>query len=256
MSTLLLRVLFLVAAPIGVSAVTDSSAGGDGWPNGKFKRTIIIGIDGLGGNYLKYMDRTLTPKLWDIINSPAACYNLLARTEYPLDSAPNWVAVQTGMTPSETGILNNKWRVDALDPQSLFDDRVPPVSGPGQLPPTIFSVAKKYNKDIRTASVYSWEWLDKLVDEKSLDHHFMSNDDDGKTADDLIEQLNSDNPPHLAFIQLSEVDNAGHTFSWGSDEYYAALKHMEEIIVNIVGTLRVKEIAKETLIVITSDHGG
>ncbi|KAF4712010.1 hypothetical protein FOZ63_002462 [Perkinsus olseni] len=109
------------------------------------------------------MDRTLTPKLWDIINSPAACYNLLARTEYPLESAPNWVAVQTGMTPSETGILNNKWRVDALDPQSLFDDRVPPVSGPG-------------------------------------------NDDDDKTADDLIEQLNSDNPPHLAFIQLSEVN--------------------------------------------------
>ncbi|KAF4749549.1 hypothetical protein FOZ62_023229 [Perkinsus olseni] len=107
------------------------------------------------------MDRTLTPKLWDIINSPAACYNLLARTEYPLDSAPNWVAVQTGMTPSETGILNNKCRVDALDPQNLFDDRVPPVSGPG-------------------------------------------NDDDDKTADDLIEQLNSDNPPHLAFIQLSE----------------------------------------------------
>ncbi|KAF4704200.1 hypothetical protein FOZ63_028383 [Perkinsus olseni] len=200
MPALLRCALFYLITLIGVDGAI---ARADEWPNGKFKRAIIIGIDGLG------------------------------------------------MTPSETGILDNEWDVLDLDPQG-----VPPVSGRGQLPPTIFKIAKKRNKNIRTALVHSWHWLGKLADE-NVDHTFHGgNEADHKTARDLVEQIKSLNPPHLSFIQFSWVDNAGHSSYWGSDKYYRFLKLVDGLVKNIHDALQEKMLSTETLIVITSDHGG
>ncbi|KAF4737647.1 hypothetical protein FOZ63_009258, partial [Perkinsus olseni] len=52
------------------------------------------------------------------------------------------------------------------------------------------------------------------------------------------------------------VDNAGHSSYWGSDKYYRFLKLVDGLVKNIHGALQEKMLSTETLIVITSDHGG
>ncbi|KAF4692348.1 hypothetical protein FOZ60_013706 [Perkinsus olseni] len=239
MPALLRCALFYLITLIGVDGAI---ARANEWPNGKFKRAIIIGIDGLGGHYFGNTSDDQAPFLRSMVDSPQACYNFRARAEYPLTSAANWATILTGMTPSDTGILFNEWDPLELDPKYLTQKGVPPVSGRGQLPPTIFKIAKKRNKNIRTALVHSWHWLGRLADE-NVDHNFHGgNDADHKTARDLIEQIKSQNPPDLSFIQLSwvgldhygaldafnesineslssnQVDNAGHSSYWGSDK--------------------------------------
>ncbi|KAF4757727.1 hypothetical protein FOZ63_022561 [Perkinsus olseni] len=247
MSVALFRTFFQLLALIGVN--------GDGWPNGKFKRAIIIGLDGLGGYYLRNTSYHQAPNLWKVMTSPQACYNFLARAEYPLSSAANWAALLTGMTPSETGILTNDWDTSSLHPKVLTDGRVPPVSGEGNLPPTIFKLAKNQNKDIRTALVYSWHWLGKLVD-RNVDREFFGGNYDWKTTEYLVQQIKSGSPPDLTFIQFSGIDDAGHSSGWGSKAYYTALAYMDGLVDDILGALLEKSLLDGTLIAITSDHGG
>ncbi|KAF4696383.1 hypothetical protein FOZ60_000834 [Perkinsus olseni] len=54
---------------------------------------------------------------------------------------------------------DNSWSIADLTPGSLVDGRVAPVSGGGELPPTIFHLAKSFSKEISTASAYAWPWL-------------------------------------------------------------------------------------------------
>ncbi|KAF4739078.1 hypothetical protein FOZ62_000390 [Perkinsus olseni] len=228
---------------------------GDGRPNGKFKRAIIIGLDGLGGYYLRNTSYHQAPTLWRILTSPQASYNFLARAEYPLTSAANWATILTGMTPSDTGILFNEWDPLELDPKYLTQRGVPPVSGRGHLPPTIFKIAKKRNKKIRTALVHSWHWLGKLVD-KNVDRSYFGGGYDHKSAEYLVKEIKSKSPPHLTFIQLSGIDNAGHRTFWGSKDYYGAVKRMDELVDDILRALLEQRLLDGTLIVIIADHGG
>ncbi|KAF4692343.1 hypothetical protein FOZ60_013701 [Perkinsus olseni] len=132
------------------------------------------------------------------------------------------------MTTSDTGILTNKWDHTHLNPVDLTDGKVPPVSGRGRIPPTIFNVSKKYNKNIKTAFIYSWDWLGNLADE-NVDHEYfgsklsliISDRSDYHAAQDLIEQIKSPNPPHLAFIQLSEE---GHPLI-EDDDFFINYQH-------------------------------
>ncbi|KAF4740522.1 hypothetical protein FOZ62_008082, partial [Perkinsus olseni] len=226
-----------------------------------FKRAIIIGLDGLGGYYLRNISDSQAPFMRKMLKSDKVCYEYLARAEYPTYSAPNWASILTGMTTSDTGILTNDWDHTHLNPVDLTDGKVPPVSG--RIPPTIFNVSKKYNKNIKTAFIYSWDWLGNLADE-NVDHEYfgsklsliISDRSDYHAAQDLIEQIKSPNPPHLAFIQLSEIDNIGHSTFWGSEEYYKSVKSKDRLVEDIHVALREKKLLRETLIVITSDHGG
>ncbi|KAF4739076.1 hypothetical protein FOZ62_000388, partial [Perkinsus olseni] len=178
----------------------------------------------------------------------------LARAEYPTYSAPNWASILTGMATSDTGILTNEWDHTHLNPVNLTDGKVPPVSGRGRIPPTIFDVSNKFNGEIKTAFIYSWDWLGNLSDE-NVDHEYFDRSD-YHAAQNLIEQIKSPNPPHLAFIQLSGIDNAGHGSFWGSEEYYNSVKYKDRLVKDIHTALREKKILRGTLIVITSDHGG
>ncbi|KAF4728521.1 hypothetical protein FOZ62_030405 [Perkinsus olseni] len=75
------------------------------------------------------------------------------------------------MPPAETGILGNSWSIADLTPGSLVDGRVAPVSGAGELPPTIFHLAKSFSKEVSTASAYAWPWI-HLMSASDVDHEF------------------------------------------------------------------------------------
>ena len=83
--------------------------------------------------------------------------------------------------------------------------------------------------------------------------------------------------PNLMFIHFLSIDEAGHTHSWGSPQYYQAVKvymyirssvseYMKEIkcpcasirmyIGEIMQAFEDAEIYDETLFILTADHGG
>ncbi|KAF4696385.1 hypothetical protein FOZ60_000837 [Perkinsus olseni] len=233
--------------------VAEASSGV--WPHGRFKRAIIIGIDGLGGVYLRNVTKDQAPTLKSLIDSDECAYTFSVRNKNPTVSAPNWSTILTGMPPAETGILSNSWSIADLTPGSLVDGRVAPVSGAGELPPTIFHLAKSFSKEISTASAYAWPWL-QLMSASDVDHEF-----DGKMHDEgsvkfLFDLMITDDAPHVAFLHLDEVDSAGHGSYWGSPQYYAALKNADGYVLKVLEALGQAGIEDETLVLITADHGG
>ncbi|KAF4666996.1 hypothetical protein FOZ61_008964 [Perkinsus olseni] len=200
------------------------------WPNAKYKQAIIIGVEGLGGVYLRNTSTSDLPTLAEILGSDRSCVRLLARTEYPPSSAATWASTLTGMAPSETGIVSDDWDRNALNPISLTDQSVPPISGRSEL-------------------------IDESVDHASF-RQFVGIDDDDKTVKKFIELLQSDKFPHLSFVQLSGVEHAGRSTFHGSDQYYEALARIDGMLGEIQDAVLRRSDGFETLIVLTSNHGG
>ncbi|KAF4692347.1 hypothetical protein FOZ60_013705 [Perkinsus olseni] len=212
------------------------------WPNAKYKQAIVIGVEGFGGVYLRNASTSELPTLAEILSSDRSCVHLLARTEYPPSSAATWASTLTGMAPSETGIVSDDWNRNALNPISLTDRSVPPISGRNEFPPTLFTLAKRWDEYIRTAFYSSRPSL-----------HI---DDDEKTVNKFIELLESDKFPHPSFLQLSGVEHAGRSTFYGSNQYYKALTRIDGMIGEIQDAVLRRSDDFETLIVITSNHGG
>ncbi|KAF4693962.1 hypothetical protein FOZ62_022887 [Perkinsus olseni] len=229
------------------------------WPNAKYKQAIIIGVEGFGGVYLRNATTSELPTLAEILSSDRSCVNLLARTEYPPSSVATWASTLTGMAPSETGIVSDDWNRNALNPISLTDRSVPPISGRNEFPPTLFTLAKRWDEHIRTAFYSSRPPLRELIDE-SVDYasfrQFVDIDDDEKTVNKFIELLESDKFPHLSFLQLSGVEHAGRSTFYGSNQYYKALTRIDGMIGEIQDAVLRRSDDFNTLIVIMSNHGG
>ncbi|KAF4693963.1 hypothetical protein FOZ62_022887 [Perkinsus olseni] len=203
--------------------------------------------------------------------------NFLAGTEYPkwlwiCESTEKNIAQMvgrsavlstatspSGMAPSETGIVSDDWNRNALNPISLTDRSVPPISGRNEFPPTLFTLAKRWDEHIRTAFYSSRPPLRELIDE-SVDYasfrQFVDIDDDEKTVNKFIELLESDKFPHLSFLQLSGVEHAGRSTFYGSNQYYKALTRIDGMIGEIQDAVLRRSDDFNTLIVIMSNHGG
>ncbi|KAF4666994.1 hypothetical protein FOZ61_008962 [Perkinsus olseni] len=211
-----------------MALVTVNGMRADRWPNAKYTQAIIIGVDGLGGNYFTNASDDQAPHLWEMLNSDRSCFNHLARTVYPPSTLPTWASTLTGMTPAETGIVNDDWYRYYLNPAFLTDTGTPPISGRKKRPlPTIFSIAKEFDEDIRTAYFVSSPVLSELGEDAQ---DVVGTADDETISRSLIALLESNDFPHLSFIQLSGLAIAGRATYYGSDEYYQALKRIDGII--------------------------
>lgn len=62
--------------------------------------------------------------------------------------------------------------------------------------------------------------------------------------------------PVLTFVHLSEPDGVGPNIGHKTQEYFAELKNVDRRIGTIVQGVKDAGIEKETIVIITSDHGG
>jgi len=65
------------------------------------------------------------------------------RDRNPSISAPNWSTILTGMTPEQTGIIDNGWVPADSNPATVTTDYLPPVTGAGKIPTTMWNIAKE-----------------------------------------------------------------------------------------------------------------
>jgi arylsulfatase A-like enzyme len=62
--------------------------------------------------------------------------------------------------------------------------------------------------------------------------------------------------PDFTFIHLNHVDSAGHDHGHGTPKYYQAVADADRLIGLILQALKDAGMAKNTIVLITADHGG
>lgn len=206
------------------------------------KHVVIIGVDGMSVPGLMEAE---TPNFDSYIKNGA--YTFHARDIFPTVSAPNWTAMLTGSSASQTGVTTNNWKSNNYN--------LPPVitTENGRYP-DIFYAIKKSNPQLKTAAVYDWGHFGYLFDKTNVDIDY---DTKGEriTAKKAAEVLRNDKPNFL-FIQIDNVDHALHAHGHMSHEYIKAIELADSLAKIIVDASKEAGIFEKTLFVIVPDHGG
>jgi hypothetical protein len=223
----------LAGAGAAVAQTTDRARAG---------HVIIIGVDGLSPDGVMKAE---TPTLHHMMENGS--WSLHARGVMPTTSGANWASVIDGAGPEQHGVTSNDWQVGEFNfPTS--------VTGSGGFFPSIFQVLTDQHPEWEVGSIYNWEGFGNLYDHRFVDHdvHGASEDETAALAADYITAKR----PNFLFVHFDHVDHAGHEFGHGTPQYYDAVAKADTLIARIRQATVEAGIADDTVILVTSDHGG
>ena len=72
----------------------------------------------------------------------------------------------------------------------------------------------------------------------------------------FVRQYIVDKEPELALFTWDYPDHTGHSAGWYTPDYYAMLSRLDKVIEGVVLTLFEEGMIENTLLIVTSDHGG
>jgi hypothetical protein len=234
------QVVFASMVLICASGVAASIAAAD-------NRVLVIGIDGAGGSFLNNAN---TPAIDALIANGAVRYDFLnegALVPNPPSgygaSGVNWSTIATGASAEHHGVIDNSFA------GSRFN-----------LYPHFFKHVKNFDPANYTASIVNWEPINTHIlanQYANLEQQFPGSDTSVRTA--TVNLLNSGDPDAI-FLHFDQVDGAGHTFGWGSPQFYSSLQNVDSLIGNIMSAVNARPgvVAgtENWLVIITADHGG
>jgi len=198
------------------------------------RRVLIVSIDGLRPDVLL---RAKAPNARGLMNSGS--YTLWARTVPECYTLPAHVTMLTGVSPQKHGV---EWN-------DHIEEAYPLV-------PTLFQLAKRAG--LTTAMTTGKTKFIALAEPGTLDWSYLPRDEpiaDSFVADRAAEIVRG-HRPHVLFVHLPGVDNAGHASGWGSPEQLAAVEAADGAMGTVLAALREAGLADSTLVILTSDHGG
>ncbi|MEM7347429.1 MAG: ectonucleotide pyrophosphatase/phosphodiesterase, partial [Chloroflexota bacterium] len=193
---------------------------------------VVISIDGLRPDALQQAD---TPTL-DALRLQGA-YTAQAQAVVPSVTLINHASMLGGMNPDKHGIYWNNYEPELGNIQG----------------PTLFSAGEEAG--LSTALLVGKDKLQHLVspDYTGLYHYAGFTDQQVmNVAFDLAETA----MPNLLFIHLPNVDSSGHTLGWMSSGQLLAIELTDTLIGEFVAHLDRIGLLEETVLLITSDHGG
>jgi len=207
------------------------------------QHVLLIGIDGLSPAGIQAAS---TPTLDSLMQ--AGTHSMTAHAVLPSSSNPNWASMIMGASPEEHGIMDNDWRPKDIGEQAFCGQEA------GEMWPTIFRLVRENYPDADLATFHDWSTIGRLIEPGVLN---MLADTRGadRTARAAANYL-TDYEPDLMFVHLDHVDHAGHSYGWGTDAYQRAVAQADELIGEILHGLRVKGNLEQTIVIVTSDHGG
>ncbi len=200
---------------------------------------VVIGIDGLGAAALA---KGAPPNIAALMKSGA--WTLKARGVMQAVSSPNWASMIMGVTPDRHGIDSNDWRFDKYA-------ITPACRAPRGSFPTVFDLLKERAPKLHTAVIHDWQGFANLVDPASV--RTMTHAKGSPATTDAVVAYLKTQKPDLLFIQLDDLDHAGHSAGWLSEEYMKELAEIDAMVGRIVAAARANGPA---YILVTGDHGG
>ena len=202
---------------------------------------VLIGVDGFGIRNIAW-DRM--PNLRKLRDKGAFA---VARSTFPTSSGVNWSSALCGTTPDLHGVRDNT-------PKPGVQPAVATARGNH---PCIFSEIRRQEPNAYTCSLYDWNGIGWYHDSESANYTklYPSNfESESQYTDEFIELLKK-NSPRLAFITYDMLDHTGHASRYDSPEYANACAEVDKFIGRIADYV-VANMAKDTAIVLFSDHGG
>lgn len=219
-------------------------------PHGK---VLFIGIDGLASWCLETALDSIPDQIPNLSRlRDEGCWTMEKRAVYQTSSAINWSSIFMGVPTEMHGY--RKWNSDS----AAF--RPYAVSAHG-MPPTIFTILQEQRPDARSVCVYDWKGIAPLIDTLAVtEHQYVAYRPDSLSSVNYAREygapLIEKGMPELLFFYFVDVDETGHKYGWGSQEYYDALVRVDQAVGILLDALEASSDASSTTVVLTSDHGG
>jgi len=206
------------------------------------KQVVIIGFDGLSPDGIEH---AVTPNFHQIMQEGAS--TLHARAVLPSSSSTNWASMIMGAGPEQHGITSNNWeRSNFVLPAIVQSDDF--------LFPTIFHLIDQQIPNAEIGAIYHWDGFGRLFEKKAVDYDVNPGSEE-QTAQIASAYIIAKKPT-FTFIHFDHIDHAGHEYGHGSPEYYKAVEKGDALLGEVVAAIKKSGRAEETLVIITSDHGG
>jgi len=203
---------------------------------GKINKVLIIGIDGCRPDALLAANTPNMDRLWK-----EGAYTFNARTDEISSSGPAWSAMLTGVWHQKHQVLNNEYEDPDLEHYPHFFHRI-----------------RQERPELRTYSVANWGPIHKILQEG--DATFKSSRINDARVSKKVASLLKKKDVDVMFVQLDEVDGAGHShdYSVDSPKYMEAIEKIDGEVGRMVSSLEKRaHIAGENwLIILSADHGG
>src|SRR5687767_2528350 len=195
------------------------------------RRVLILSIDGLRPDAISLAPM---PNLLALMQSGA--YSLSAQTVYPSVTLVAHASMLSGLCPSKHGV---DWN-DYLPERGYA------------LGTDLFDIA--HAAGLRTDMYVTKKKLTQIAEPASLDNFVFVNDRDTVLTERLIEEFPQDFG--VLFIHFGITDGMGHSYGWLSPEQLSVIFRADEALGQLLEELEARNLRSETLIIITSDHGG
>jgi len=208
---------------------------------------LVIGCDGMGSYWLQRPPSWLTTPNLDRLRKQGA-YSWNARSVMPTISKPNWASIIDSAGPEEHGVLDNDWKVGT---------ELPPITGNNTYFPSMFQAIKQQNSTFKNAVYSDWDGLFDLFPKEMADFSYLTSDPNAQDVTvRAINEIIIPKKAQLIFLHFDDVDEAGHHFGWGSQQWYQAVAIVDSCVGQLLNALEKSGILNRTFILLTADHGG
>ncbi len=224
----------LISLVMIFACVTPAFAADENGSFGAYKHVYIIGIDG-AGRFFKDAD---TPNFDRIFEDGAVDYT--ARAETITTSAQNWGAILTGVSYLKHGLTNDITGAQERTSETEF--------------PTVFTYARRAFPDAELASFVHWNNINFGIIENDIGVT-KGCGGDSEVTDMICDYFNAGNQPTLFFVQLDDVDHAGHESGSKSEEFIKAIEVADGYIGRIYDAIEANGMMEDGLFIVVADHG-
>ncbi|MDR1518196.1 MAG: alkaline phosphatase [Dysgonamonadaceae bacterium] len=232
------RIYLIISSII---ALTAYGSNGNKLSQG-IKHVVVIGIDGMSSEGLR---KAKTPTMDEMMANGA--YNFAVRCVLPTVSKPNWNAMLCGAGPEITGCTGNAWSRNKYE--------IEPVAKTGNNSfPNIFYLFRKQRPKAELGSIYQWDDFGSMLDKDVL--NMNETDSTALLTAQHSAQYIIDKKPDFLFIQLDDVDHAGHSAGHMTEEYLESIAEADTYVKMLLDAIDKAGIASSTLVMVVSDHGG
>ena len=194
-------------------------------------RVLILSIDGLRPDAIALAPM---PNLLALMQNSA--YTLNAQTVLPSVTLISHASMLTGLCPSKHGVDWNDYL-----PENGYASGI-----------DLFDIA--HTAGLQTVMYVGKEKLRQLTEPSSTDIFTFINDRDLVITEKLIADFPQDFG--LLFIHFPTPDWMGHEYGWMSSQQLSVVFRADEALGQILAELDARGLREETLIIVTSDHGG
>jgi arylsulfatase A-like enzyme len=200
-------------------------------PQPAIKHVIILSIDGLRPDAIQLAPM---PNLLELMKTSA--YTLTAQTVHPSATLPAHASMLTGLCPSKHGVDWNDYLPEMGIAQGV----------------DLFDIVRAAG--LQTVMYVGKEKLQQVTDASSVDKFVWINDRDKAVMQNLLADFPQDFG--VLFIHFATTDDMGHVYGWLSPEQLSVVFRADEAIGELLAALDTIGLRDETLLIITSDHGG